>query len=75
MDDPYHSTDHSNKRIRLSSPSDAAKNSEIFGQHTQIDSNHVDEQINIQAQKETNVGITEYVAGDVVGFSGIFKKR
>ena len=75
MDDPHHSTDHSNKRIRLSSPNGAAKTPETLEQHAQTDANPADEHIDTQAQKEVNVGITEYVASDVAGFSGIFKKR
>lgn len=75
MEDVYHSTDHSNKRIRLSSPDNAPKSSETLGQHARLDTNRADEYSDTQAQKEFNVGITEYVASDVAGFSGIFKKR
>lgn len=75
MDDVYHSTDHSNKRIRLSSPDDTPKSSETLEQHARLNTNRADEYTDTQTQKEVNVGITEYVASDVAGFSGIFKKR
>ena len=75
MNAMYHATDHTNKRIRLSSPSVSLGDSGPVGQYAQSGATDAEKQIDAQTQKEVKVGITEYVSDGVAGFSGVFKKR
>ena len=76
MDDSYRSSDHTSKRIRLSSPSGSARNVKPVQVIAQSEGTTGAQQaIDAQSQKEAKVGIEDFVSDGLAGFSGIFKKR